>query len=140
MTRTQEREQAFIMIFEKEFNPDVEIDELFKYAYETESFEESVFCESLVKTAFEKIEEIDAIIDKFSIGWKRTRLPKVTLAVLRLALCEILFVDSIPSSVSVNEAVELSKKYATESDASFINGILGTYLREAKSDEQVSRH
>lgn len=135
MTRTQEREQAFIMIFEKQFNAEVGIDELFSYAYETESFEQSVFTESLVKTVFEKLDEIDALIEKYSIGWKKSRLPKVTLAILRLAFCEILYVDSIPESVSVNEAVELAKKYATEQDASFINGILGTYLRENKGDE-----
>jgi len=135
MTRTQEREQAFIMIFEKQFNAEVGIDELFSYAYETESFEQSVFTESLVKTVYEKLDEIDALIENYSIGWKKSRLPKVTLAILRLAFCEILYVDSIPESVSVNEAVELAKKYATEQDASFINGILGTYLRENKGDE-----
>ena len=135
MTRTQEREQAFVMIFEKEFNGDVDIDELFSYAYESESFEKSLFTESLVKMTFENIAEVDAVIEKYSIGWKKSRLPKVSLAILRLAVCEIMFVSSVPSSVSVNEAVELAKKYATESDASFINGVLGTYLREKDSDE-----
>ena len=135
MTRTQEREQAFIMIFEKEFNTEVGIDELFSYAYETESFEQSLFTESLVKTVFEKLDEIDALIEKYSIGWKKARLPKVSLAILRLAFCEILCVDSVPESVTVNEAVELAKKYATEQDAAFINGILGTYLRETKANE-----
>ncbi len=135
MTRTQEREQAFIMIFEKVFNSDVGLDELFSYAYETESFEKSVFSEALVKTVFENLEAIDSVIEKYSIGWKISRLPKVTLSILRLAVCEIMFVDSIPESVSANEAVELAKKYATEADASFINGIIGTYLRDNKSNE-----
>lgn len=135
MTRTQEREQAFIMIFEKAFNSDVGLDELFSYAYETESFEKSVFSEALVKTVFENLEAIDSVIEKYSIGWKISRLPKVTLSILRLAVCEIMFVDSIPESVSANEAVELAKKYATEADASFINGIIGTYLRDNKSNE-----
>ncbi len=135
MTRTQEREQAFIMIFEKVFNSDVGLDELFSYAYETKSFEKSVFSEALVKTVFENLEAIDSVIEKYSIGWKISRLPKVTLSILRLAVCEIMFVDSIPESVSANEAVELAKKYATEADASFINGIIGTYLRDNKSNE-----
>lgn len=130
MTRTQEREQAFIMVFEKSFNNDVELDDLFSYAYETDSFEQSAFSESLAKLVFENLEDIDSIIEKYSIGWKLTRLPKVTLSILRLCICEINNVDSIPHSVSVNEAVELAKKYATPQDASFINGILGTYLRE----------
>ncbi|MBQ5995062.1 MAG: transcription antitermination factor NusB [Clostridia bacterium] len=135
MTRTKEREQAFIMLFEKAFNNDVDIDELFSYAYETESFEKSEFCEALVKTALENLETIDGIIEKYSIGWKLNRLPKVSLSVLRLALCEIIYVDSIPDSVSVNEAVELTKTYAGIQDSSFVNGILGTYLRENKKDE-----
>lgn len=135
MTRTQEREQAFIMIFEKSFNTEVDIDELFSYAYEANDFEKSLFTESLTKLTYEKLDEIDSIIEKYSIGWKIARLPKVTLSVLRLAICEILYVDSVPESVSVNEAVELAKKYATESDASFINGILGTFLREQVKDE-----
>ena len=135
MTRTQEREQAFIMVFEKAFNSDVELDELFSYAYETESFEKSLFCEALAKSVFENLDAIDAVIEKYSIGWKIARLPKVTLSILRLAVCEIMFADSIPESVTANEAVELAKKYATESDASFINGIIGTYLREKNSNE-----
>jgi N utilization substance protein B len=135
MTRTQEREQAFIMIFEKAFNSDITLDELFSYAYETESFEKSLFCETLTKSVFENLDAIDSVIEKYSIGWKISRLPKVTLSILRLAFCEIMFVDSIPESVSANEAVELAKKYATDADASFINGIIGTYLREKNTNE-----
>lgn len=129
MTRTEEREQAFVIVFEKEFNNEVNVDELISYAKETELFSDSLFSETLAKSVFENIETIDSVIEKYSIGWKKERLPKVTLSVLRIALCEIMFVESIPESVSVNEAVELAKKYATESDASFINGILGSYLR-----------
>ena len=135
MTRTQEREQAFMLVFEKAFNQEIEMDDLISYANETQMFEQSAFSESLAKSVYENIEPIDAIIEKYSIGWKKERLPKVTISILRLALCEILYVDSIPSSVSVNEAVELAKKYATPSDASFINGILGTYLRESAENE-----
>ena len=57
-------------------------------------------------------------------------MPKVSLAILRLALCEILYVPSIPSGVSINEAVELAKKFSSQEDASFINGVLGKYVRE----------
>lgn len=129
MTRTEEREQAFVIVFEKAFNDDVEIDDLISYAKEVEVFSDSLFSESLARSVFENITPIDEVIEKYSIGWKKDRLPKVSLSILRIALCEIMYVDSIPDSVSVNEAVELAKKYATESDASFINGILGSYLR-----------
>ena len=109
MTRTEEREQAFVLIFEKEFNMDTSM-------------------------VFENIDAVDAVIDKYSIGWKKSRLPKTTLAILRLAICEMMFVDSIPESVSINEAVELAKKYATAEDASFVNGILGSYSRDNKNE------
>lgn len=135
MTRTEEREQAFILIFEKAFNPDVSVDNLIEYAEETELFEQSLFSQTLAKSVYENIENIDPVIEKYSVGWKKSRLPKVTLSILRLAICEIMYVDSVPESVSVNEAVELAKKYATPSDASFINGILGTYLRSRTQDE-----
>ena len=118
MTRTEEREQAFIFVFEKQFNDDVDTDELMSYAYETECFEKS----------------IDEVIEKYSIGWKKERLPKVTLAILRLAIAEIMYLDSVPSSVSANEAVELAKKYGASSDASFINGILGSYIRGTENE------
>ncbi len=135
MTRTEEREQAFILIFEKAFNPDVSVDNLIEYAEETELFEQSLFSQTLAKSVYENIDNIDPVIEKYSVGWKKSRLPKVTLSILRLAICEIMYVDSVPESVSVNEAVELAKKYATPSDASFINGILGTYLRSRTQDE-----
>lgn len=129
MTRTEEREQAFILIFEKAFNMEASMDDIVSFAYEVELFEESVFAVSLAKAAYENLPAIDEIIENYAVGWKLNRIPKVTLSILRLALCEILFIDSIPEGVSINEAVELAKKYATPEDASFINGILGSYSR-----------
>ncbi len=129
MTRAQEREQAFILIFERAFNMDVDADDIIGYAVEARLLEPSVFSVSLFKQTYEKLSEIDAVIEKYAIGWKIDRLSKVTLSVLRLAICEILFVDSIPQGVSANEAVELAKKYATADDAAFINGILGSFIR-----------
>ncbi len=129
MTRAQEREQAFILIFERAFNMDTEADDIIGYAVEARLLEPSVFSVSLFKQTYEKLSEIDAVIEKYAIGWKIERLSKVTLSILRLAICEILFVDSIPHSVSANEAVELAKTYATADDAAFINGILGSFIR-----------
>lgn len=134
MTRTEEREQAFVLIFEKEFNMDTSMDDIISYATEADVFSESAFASSLAKAVFENIDAVDAVIDKYSIGWKKSRLPKTTLAILRLAICEMMFVDSIPESVSINEAVELAKKYATTEDASFVNGILGSYSRDNKNE------
>ncbi len=130
MTRKEERELAFTLIFEKIFNNEATIEEIVNNAVEARLIEENNFAFSLAKLTYEHCEEIDRIIEENSVGWRVTRLPKVTLAVIRLAFCEILYVPSIPTGVSINEAVELAKKFATQEDASFINGILGKYVRE----------
>ena len=69
---------------------------------------------------------LDNIISENSIGWKINRISKTSLCILRLSIFEIKFMEDIPASVSINEAVELAKKYSTPEDASFINGILST--------------
>ncbi len=130
MTRKEERELAFTLIFEKIFNDELSIEEIVDNAVEARLIEENTFAFSLAQLTYEHCEEFDAIINKNSVGWRVGRLPKVSLAILRLALCEILYVPSIPNGVSINEAVELAKKFATQDDASFINGILGKYVRE----------
>ncbi|HIU36508.1 MAG TPA: transcription antitermination factor NusB [Candidatus Fimenecus excrementigallinarum] len=139
MTRSEEREQAFILIFEKAFNMDVPEDDLIGFAVETGLLEPTVFSTFLFKQVYEKLPEIDAVIEQYAIGWKKERISKVALSVLRLAICEILFVDSIPSGVSANEAVELAKKYATADDAAYINGILGAFIRGRKQEDANPR-
>ena len=76
-------------------------------------------------------EEIDAEIEKNSIKWKIQRMPVVDLSILRLALTEISYIDTIPVSVSINEAVNLAKKFSTDKSSSFINGVLGNAVKEA---------
>ena len=134
MTRSQEREQAFLLVFEKAFNMDTDNDDIIGNAVEARLLEPTVFSTALFKETYEKLDEIDAVIEKYAIGWKKNRLSKVTLSVLRLAICEMRFVDSVPYGVSANEAVELAKKYASSDDASFINGILGAYIRSGDLD------
>ncbi len=129
MTRRQAREQAFILLFEKSFNTESTVDELLDIAKELGMFEEDEFSSQLIHTACDNIEQIDEYISNNSKGWKINRISKVALAVIRLALAEILYIDEIPDGVTVNEAVVLAKKYSTPEDASFINGLLGTVVR-----------
>ncbi len=131
MTRREAREQAFILLFEKSFNPESDINEIFALANELRVLDDDEFVKSLVYTACEKQEEIDEHISANARGWKLNRISKVPLAIIRLALVEILYFEDIPNSVSINEAVELAKKYANPEDASFINGLLGTVARKA---------
>ena len=132
MTRREEREQVFILLFEKSFNSDTDMEQLYDFAIENEVITGSDFVKMLLNKTWENIEEIDGNIEKFSVGWKINRISKVALAVLRLAVCEILYFDDIPVGVSINEAVELCKKYAAKEDSSFVNGILGSLSKEAK--------
>ncbi len=129
MTRRQAREQAFILLFEKSFNPEKTIDELLEFAKELRMLEDDDFVTTLVHTTCDNLEAIDKQISNNSKGWNINRIPKVTLAIIRLALAEILFFDDVPDGVSVNEAVEIAKIYATPEDASYINGLLGTVVR-----------
>lgn len=130
MTRKEERELAFTLVFEKIFNEDQSVQEIVDAALEAELIEDNTFAVSLAQLTSEHTQELDTLIAENSIGWRIERLPKVSLAILRLALCEIFYVESIPVKVSANEAVELAKKFGTQDDASFINGILGKIIRE----------
>ncbi len=130
MTRKEAREQAFILIFEKNFNQ-YDVDELISLAKESRDFLEDGdgYVVSAVAGTFDNIEKIDELISKNLTGWTISRISKVSLSLLRLAVFEILYIDDIPTAVSIDEAVELCKKYSTKDDASFVNGVLGTIVK-----------
>ncbi len=128
MTRKQAREEAFILIFEKEFNSD-SLADILSTAEEVRDIKADEYIKRVFFGVFENVEAIDGIISEKSVGWSIKRISKTALAVLRLAIFEIKYFDEIPVSVSINEAVELAKKYATKEDASFINGILSTVAK-----------
>lgn len=87
----------------------------------------------MCKLLSEKSEEIDAMINKYAKNWSVNRMAKVDLAILRLAICEILFVEEIPNKVSINEAIEMAKLYCDDKTPKFINGILGSVVSETES-------
>ncbi len=128
MTRRQAREEAFILIFEKVFNND-SVDEILELAAEVRELSPDDYIKTVFTGVYEKLDELDEIISANSIGWNIKRISKTALCILRLAIYEIKFMESIPTAVSINEAVELCKKYATTDDASFVNGILSTVAK-----------
>ncbi|WP_040196969.1 transcription antitermination factor NusB [Candidatus Soleaferrea massiliensis] len=134
MKRSEEREQAFILVFEKSFKED-SMREIIEQSRENYDKELSEFAVSVSKDIIVNLPILDELIEKNSRGWKKDRLPKVTLAILRLALYEMIYLEDIPISVSINEAVELAKKFATENDASFINGILGSIAKRIEGGD-----
>ena len=125
MTRRQAREETFILIFEKQFN-DSSLDEILELAIEVRDISPDDYIKNTFFGVYENLDKIDNMISDNAIGWSINRISKTALAVLRLSIYEILFCDDIDTAVSINEAVEILKKYATEQDAKYVNGILAS--------------
>lgn len=132
MTRHEAREQAFAVVFEKSFNEGASFQEIIDGAQECELVKINGFAGSLLNIIEENFEKIDETIEGSLVNWSLQRLPKVSLAVLRLAVAEILYNEDVPVSVSVNEAVEIAKTFGSEEDASYINGVLSAIVKKIK--------
>lgn len=128
MTRREAREQAFILLFERSFSGD-SIENILEGAGEARDVIGDDFAVSLARGAAEHTVDIDEIISANAHNWSRDRLSRVALVILRLAIYEIKWEESVPVGVSINEAVELAKRYGSDSDAAFINGVLGGVVR-----------
>lgn len=126
MKRSKQREQAFVLIFESMFGGEPE-ESLGLYSDNMEPVGD--FAKSLYNGVVAESEELDKIIEQYLTGWKLNRISRVNLAILRLAVYEIKYVEDVPVSVAINEAVELAKTYSGAEDAAFVNGILGAYVR-----------
>ena len=124
MTRSEQREEVFILVFEKTFHEN-SIEDIIESAKEFRQEKITDYIINTSKGVYEFVEKIDALIEENSIGWKINRISRVALCILRIAIYEIVFDDSVPCSVAINEAVELCKKYATDDEKKFVNGILG---------------
>ncbi len=134
MTRSEAREHVFRILFETESQPGVNTDEMINVYLENFSEEEVPsekeleFIRREVKGTLTYIEEIDKKIAGSLRGWKLSRIPRCDRAILRLAIYEIEYADDIPVSVSINEAVELAKKYSEAASGSFVNGVLANFV------------
>ena len=128
MKRSEMREQAFLLTFEGLFSSGEDIDEVIElYSENVEAV--SKYAKDIFTGVKANKDEFNEIINKYSKSWKVTRLPKVTVAILYVALYEMKNVEDVADSIVINEAVELAKKYASSADASYINGILGAVAR-----------
>lgn len=131
MTRRELREQVFQLLFRVEFNERDEMPEQVRLFFEGEealaSEKEQLIITQKYDMILEKLSQIDGMIDQKAQGWKVSRMAKVDLAILRLAVYEISFDEEIPTSVAINEAVELAKKYGQEESGKFVNGVLAKF-------------
>jgi len=129
MNRRQARESAFSILFETLFLED-NWEDLVKFARELDVLSFDSYSKSLIKGVIDMRKDLDDKIAPYLRGWDISRISRVSLAILELAFYEILYVDEVKPPIAINEAVELAKKYASPEDASFINGVLGSLVRE----------
>lgn len=127
MVRTQARENAFLLLFQESFSGDG----VFETNAEFGEIETDDFCKNLYEGVVSHKDEIDLIIEKHLKNWKKERLSKTALTVLRLAVYEMYF-GEVDDGVAISQGVALMKKYDDEKGASFVNGILGSCSRERK--------
>lgn len=145
MTRSNAREIVAHLIFEMNFTSDsaeqlvdaaMEPDYYESLAQETEVYAERPnpkqleYIRAAVAGIQEKQQELDGYIAKYAINWSVSRISKVARAILQVAMYEALYVQDVPVSAAINEAVELARKYEDEDVVAFVNGILGSFARD----------
>ncbi|CDC27682.1 n utilization substance protein B homolog [Firmicutes bacterium CAG:466] len=129
MSRRNARKNAFVLLFQMEFNAAEEQEQMtdlfFAEQDEVVTEEDKAYTMAAVEGTRANLEAIDAVIDSFAKGWNTQRMNRVDLAILRLAVYELKYSKDVPVGVVINEAVELAKKYSSDEAPAFINGVLG---------------
>ncbi len=153
MTRSNAREIAVHFVFELGFSgeraDDLLEQNLKRTIFEQIGQEEPLYAEfpnakqreyisTLVRGVDAHSPELDGYIGKYAIGWNFSRIPRVVVAILRVCMYEILYMQDIPNAAAINEAVELTKHYEEPELASFVNGILGSFVRTEPLPEPVA--
>ena len=150
MTRANARELAVHLIYGREFTGEepqqVVTTRLEKDYYQLLSAENDVYAErpsraqmgyidKVVSGVANRADDLNAEIQKYSIGWDVSRISRLTRAIMQLAIFEILYVEDVPTGVAVSEAVRLAKKYDGDDTGSFVNGILGSFARSLNVED-----
>ena len=130
MNRRQEREEAFLMLFEGEFDTERSAEEIYASAKDARDVEDSRYIKTVLDGVIEHRDELNAVIEKYSKGWQRERITPCAAAVMLLAAYEMLYMPDVPLRVSINEAVDLIKKYDDDKARVFVNGVLNSISRD----------
>ena len=136
MNRREARETVFKLLFEGTFHEGRDVVEAYTTALEEQGWEDDDYVKEVYFGVAENLSSLDEMIEKHSRGWKKSRISPVSLSILRLACYELGYRKDIPYQVSINEALELVKRYDDEGARSFVNGILhavATELGKAKA-------
>ena len=149
MTRANARELAVHLIYSREFTgeePETVVETRMAKEYyamlsseneiyaERPSRQQMAYIDGVVSGVANRAEDLDASIQKFSIGWDISRISRLTRAIMRLAIYEIMYVDDVPTGAAISEAVRLAKKYDGDDTGSFVNGILGAFARAMQAE------
>ena len=133
LTRRESREAAFLTAFAATFEPEVP-----SVPAQEEQPEIDAYGRQLLTAVQDHAQELDAIITDHLKGWTLSRVPRVSLVALRLALAEMLYGNERKTGVATNEAVELVKKYGSDNDYQFVNGLLGAVAREREESAEAT--
>ena len=144
MTRTTAREIAVHLAYELGYS-DCSVEEFLEKKLTQDYFASMAEADELYKEYPDEVQlsyirtvidgvgrhgyELDSDIERYAVGWKFSRIPRVATAIMRVAMFEILYMPEVPNSAAINEAVEIAKKYEDEKVVSFVNGILGSFVR-----------
>jgi len=152
MTRNTAREIAVHLSYEMNFT-NQPIDQLLDQRLTAEAFaslegedplyseapneKQAAYIRKLVSGVSGHAAELDSYIEKYAVGWNFSRISMIASAIMRVAMYEILYMPEIPSGVSINEAVEIAKKYESPETVKFVNGILGSFVRRELPEESA---
>ena len=149
MTRGNARELAVHLIYGREFTGDepadvvaIRLDKEYysKLAEENQVYEDRpnrtqrAYIDHVVSGVANRAEDLNAVIQKFSIGWDVSRISRLTRTIMQLAIFEILYVEDVPTGVAISEAVRIAKMYDGDDTGAFVNGILGAFARSLTSE------
>ena len=135
LKRREARELVIALLFETEFKDGESTSEIYELSADNREIPDDEYIKRAYFGVCENRERIDELIGKNARGWKTNRLTRLSRSVMRLAVYEMLFEDKIPNSVSINEAVELTKKFDDPKAKAFVNGVLNSVKNEIEADE-----
>ena len=133
ISRTEAREDLFSLLFETEFNRESNPEAIFALSCDNREIPQDKYIKNTFFGVLSRSEIIDRIISRYSQGWKADRLSKVSRTILRIAIYEILFDESIPANVSISQAVALTLKYGEDKSKQFVNGVLSGFNKDVES-------
>jgi N utilization substance protein B len=137
LTRKEAREEAFRLLFETEFRAEEEPTAIYSVSAENREIIDDAYIKAVYFGVREHLDEIDEMIVRHSKGWKPSRISPISRSAIRLCIFEMLYMEKIPAAVSINEAIELVKKYDDQKMKAFVNGLLNGAKVEIEAAKQA---